>query len=226
MQKQDLKPYLVKEVTSQELIELVSENIKPFYELMAYYRCAMMEVETKFRVLDEHFSLKYNSNPIESIKSRLKAPESIAEKLSRRGFPLTIESIEKNIYDVAGVRVICSFPRDIYMLADLLLMQDDVVLVEKRDYIKNPKPSGYRSLHLIVEVPIYLHSGKKMVKVEVQLRTIAMDFWASIEHKLRYKNNINKKEVKTIAEELLECSRVSAMLDKRMEQIKEKIDKL
>jgi putative GTP pyrophosphokinase len=101
-----------------------------------------------------------------------------------------------------------------------------VVLVEKRDYIKNPKPSGYRSLHLIVEVPIYLHSGKKMVKVEVQLRTIAMDFWASIEHKLRYKNNIDKEEVKSIAEELLECSRVSAMLDQRMEEIKEKIDKL
>lgn len=226
MIRQEIREYLIKEVTSKDFIEMVSKNIKPFQELMAYYRCAMMEVETKFKVLDEHFSLKYNSNPIESIKSRLKKPESIAAKLSQRGFPFTIESLEKNIYDIAGVRVICSFPKDIYMLADLLLKQDDVILIEKRDYIKNPKPSGYRSLHLIIEIPIFLDSGKKMMKVEVQLRTIAMDFWASIEHKLRYKNNFDCSEAKVIAEELVECSKISAALDKRMENIKEKIDEL
>lgn len=211
-------------IISDEFLYAIHKNMKPMKELMTYYRCAIMEVETKFNVLDEEFSLQYDRNPIESIKSRLKSPESLAKKLKKKELPFSIEGIEENIKDVAGVRVICSFPEDIYMLADCLLNQDDVKLIEKKDYIKNPKKTGYRSLHLIIEVPIFLQSGKKSIKVEVQLRTIAMDFWASLEHKLRYKKNINPQEIERLERELIECSEVSAALDKRMEEIRNRIE--
>lgn len=211
-------------IISDDFLDAIHKNMKPMKELMTYYRCAIMEVETKFNVLDEEFSLQYDRNPIESIKSRLKSPESIAKKLKKKELPFSIEGIEENIKDVAGVRVICSFPEDIYMLADCLLNQDDVKLIEKKDYIKNPKKTGYRSLHLIIEVPIFLHSGKKSIKVEVQLRTIAMDFWASLEHKLRYKKNIDPQEIERLERELIECSEVSAALDKRMEEIRNRIE--
>ena len=197
----------------------------PLYELMAYYRCAIMEVETKFKVLNEQFSLQYDRNPIESIKSRLKSTEGIAKKLKKKDLDLTIDAIQENVKDVAGIRVICSFPEDIYMLADCLLNQDDITLIERKDYIKNPKESGYRSLHLIIEVPIFLQNEKKSMKVEVQLRTIAMDFWASLEHKLRYKKNIDSNEVELLEKELVECAEISAALDKRMEEIRNKIEK-
>ena len=144
---------------------------------MARYRCAIMEVETKFRILDEQLSLQKERNPIESIKTRLKSPESIRGKLKRRELPLTLDSIENNLNDVAGVRVICSFVDDIYMLADCLIQQDDIELLETKDYIKHPKPNGYRSLHLIIQIPIFLQNEKRLMKVEVQLRTIAMEFW-------------------------------------------------
>lgn len=211
-------------IISDEFLDAIHKNMKPMKELMTYYRCAIMEVETKFNVLDEEFSLQYDRNPIESIKSRLKSPESLAKKLKKKELPFSIEGIEENIKDVAGVRVICSFPEDIYMLADCLLNQDDVKLIEKKDYIKNPKKTGYRSLHLIIEVPIFLQSGKKSIKVEVQLRTIAMDFWASLEHKLRYKKNIDPQEIERLERELIECSEVSAALDKRMEEIRNRIE--
>ncbi|KJZ85233.1 MULTISPECIES: GTP pyrophosphokinase family protein [unclassified Clostridium] len=211
-------------IISDEFLDAIHKNMKPMKELMTYYRCAIMEVETKFNVLDEEFSLQYDRNPIESIKSRLKSPESIAKKLKKKELPFSIEGIEENIKDVAGVRVICSFPEDIYMLADCLLNQDDVKLIEKKDYIKDPKKTGYRSLHLIIEVPIFLQSGKKSIKVEVQLRTIAMDFWASLEHKLRYKKNIDPQEIERLERELIECSEVSAALDKRMEEIRNRIE--
>ena len=184
-----------------------------------------MEVETKFNVLNEEFSLQYDRNPIESIKTRLKSPESLVRKIKTKELPFSVESIQENIKDVAGVRVICSFPEDIYMLADCLLNQDDITLIEKKDYIKNPKKSGYRSLHLIIEVPIFLQNGKKNIKVEVQLRTIAMDFWASLEHKLRYKKNIDEDEIELLERELVECSEISAALDKRMEEIRNRIEK-
>ncbi len=194
----------------------------PYKELMAYYRCAMMEVSTKFNVLNEEFSLQYDRNPIETIKTRLKSPEGVADKMARKGLPLTVEGIEENLYDVAGVRVICSFPSDIYMLADALLSQDDITLVERKDYIMHPKPNGYRSLHLIVEIPIFLHNMKKPMKVEVQLRTISMDWWASLEHKIRYKKDIEVPE--HIRQELRECAEISARLDQRMEQIHQQLD--
>lgn len=189
----------------------------PYKELMAYYRCAMMEVETKFRVLSENLSLEDDRNPIETIKTRMKSPESIANKLRRRNLPLTVESIEENLNDVAGVRVICGFPGDIYRLAEAFLRQDDVTLIEKKDYIENPKRNGYRSLHLIVTVPIYLHNEKRLMRVEVQFRTIAMDWWASLEHQIRY-----KKEVTVTTEnarELRDCAEQAAILDYRMEQL-------
>ena len=184
---------------------------------MAYYRCAMMEVETKFNVLNEELSLLYDRNPIETIKARLKSPESIVDKAVRKNIPLTVDSIEKNLHDIAGLRIICSFPSDIYMLADALLRQDDVTLIERKDYIQNPKPNGYRSLHLIIETPIFLHNQTRMMKVEVQFRTIAMDWWASLEHKIRYKKDL--KDDEAVARELFSCAEMGAELDQRMERI-------
>ncbi len=200
-----------------------TDTINEFRELMMYYSCCMDEVTTKFQVMNKELSIAQNRNPFESIKSRLKTPVSIVEKMQRKGFPFTIESIEKNLNDVAGVRVICSFIEDIYMLRDALLSQDDVHLVLEKDYIKNPKPNGYRSLHLIIETPIYLTSGKKLVRCEVQLRTIAMDFWASLDHKIKYKQDIPNEE--SIEEEMKYSAEMINQLDLRMQQIHNKIRK-
>lgn len=216
---------LRKRIINDEFFDEIHKNKMPMDELMTYYRCAIMEVETKFKVLDEEFSLQYDRNPIESIKTRLKSLEGIAKKLKKKNAQFSVESIKKNVNDVAGVRVICSFPEDIYMLAECLLNQDDITLIDRKDYIKNPKKSGYRSLHLIIEVPIFLQREKRNMKVEVQLRTIAMDFWASLEHKLRYKKNIDEDEVERLQDELVECAEISAALDKRMEEIRNRIEK-
>ena len=205
---------------SDEFLDFVNKNMKPIEKQMSYYQCAIMEVETKFKVLNEQYSLEYDRNPIEDIKSRVKSMESLIKKIRKKDIPLTLSSIEENIHDIAGVRVICSFPDDIYMLADCLLSQDDITLLEKKDYIKNPKPGGYRSLHLIVQVPIFLQDTKKLVYVEVQFRTIAMDFWASLEHKMRYKKNIPENHVKYLQDELYDCARQSAELDNRMQNIR------
>lgn len=211
------------EFDMEDIIHLFNKNkIKDYQRLMTYYRCAIMEIETKFNVLNEEFSLQYDRNPIESIKSRLKMPRSIAQKLNRKGLDVTVESIEKNLGDVAGIRVVCSFPEDVYMLADALLSQDDIKLIEKRNYIENPKENGYRSLHLIVEVPIFLAEEKRMMKAEIQLRTIAMDFWASLEHKLRYKKEIEIDE--HISQELRMCAEISAHLDLKMDSLRKAIE--
>ena len=205
----------------EHFAEFIEEQTMPFKELMAYYRCAMLEVSTKFNVLNEEFSLQYDRNPIEAIKTRLKSPESIMNKLRKRNITPTVENIESKIYDIAGIRIVCGFPSDIYMLADALLAQDDITLIERKDYINNPKPNGYRSLHLIVETPIFLHDKKKLMKVEVQLRTISMDWWASLEHKIRYKKNVVITD--EVNKELLLCAEIGAGLDKRMEEIHEKV---
>ncbi len=207
----------------REFLKRIEINSKPYKELMTFYKCAAMEIETKFRVLNEQFSLEREYNPIETIKTRIKSVESIVRKMNRKKIPLDISAMENNLSDIAGVRVICSFPEDIYFLADCLLIQDDIMLIEKKDYIKNPKPSGYRSLHLIVEVPIFLKNEKRLMKVEVQLRTIAMDFWASLEHKLRYKKEINPEILSALSEELLDCATQSAELDLRMQNIRNQI---
>ena len=207
--------------SNNEIKERLQTYTAPYRELMSYYRCAMMEVSTKFNVLDEELSLQYDRNPIEAIKTRLKSPESIMDKLSRRGLPFSAESIEQNLNDIAGVRVICAYISDIYMLCDALLRQDDIVLLQEKDYIKNPKPNGYRSLHLIVETPIFLHDQKKQMRVEVQFRTMAMDWWASVEHKLRYKKPAAPEEVNS---ELKECAEISADLDKRLEKLRQRTE--
>lgn len=199
-------------------------TLEKLKRLMSYYRCAIMEIETKFRVLDEQFSLRHERNPIDTIKSRLKSPESILEKLNRRGYPKTLSSVESNLTDIAGVRVICSFKDDIYMLADCLLKQGDVKLIAAKDYIKNPKPNGYRSLHLIVETPIYLQDGKRQMKAEVQLRTIAMEFWANLEHKLRYKKNLPPELAAATAKRLYDCAERSALLDDEMQRVRAAIE--
>ena len=193
-ESKQLEQFLLSRLAKREVTDIVHKYAKPYKELMAYYRCAMMEVSAKFNVLNEELSLQYDRNPIETIKTRLKSPESIVEKLQRRGYPLTVESIEKNLNDVAGVRVICSYTSDIYMLANAFIRQDDITLLARKDYIEDPKPNGYRSLHLIVEIPIFLHDEKRMMKVEVQFRTISMDFWASLEHKIRYKKELPVNE--------------------------------
>ena len=207
--------------SNNEIKERLQTYTAPYRELMSYNRCAMMEVSTKFNVLDEELSLQYDRNPIEAIKTRLKSPESIMDKLSRRGLPFSAESIEQNLNDIAGVRVICAYISDIYMLRDALLRQDDIVLVQEKDYIKNPKTNGYRSLHLIVETPIFLHDQKKQMRVEVQFRTMAMDWWASVEHKLRYKKPAAPEEVNS---ELKECAEISADLDKRLEKLRQRTE--
>ena len=207
--------------SNNEIKERLQTYTAPYRELMSYYRCAMMEVSTKFNVLDEELSLQYDRNPIEAIKTRLKSPESIMDKLSRRGLPFSAESIEQNLNDIAGVRVICAYISDIYMLRDALLRLDDIVLLQEKDYIKNPKPNGYRSLHLIVETPIFLHDQKKQMRVEVQFRTMAMDWWASVEHKLRYKKPAAPEEVNS---ELKECAEISADLDKRLEKLRQRTE--
>ena len=187
---------------------------------MMQYECAMLEVKTKLDVLNTELSVQNSRNPIESIKCRIKEPDSIMKKMKRQEIPFSVDNIEKNLNDIAGVRVICSFPDDIYTLADYLEKQDDIKLIKKKDYISHPKPNGYRSLHLILEVPIFLTNEKKMMRVEVQFRTIAMDFWASLEHKLQYKKNIPESQAKFLKDELYDCAQQSAALDKRMQNIR------
>ncbi|MCR5372205.1 MAG: GTP pyrophosphokinase family protein [Solobacterium sp.] len=189
-----------------------------------YYRFAMEDLETRFSMLNEYFSLAGEQSPIVDIRTRLKTFDSIFEKLKRRGFPVTVQSITENLYDVAGVRVICPFIDDVYCVADTLLKQEDIVLIEKKDYIMFPKNNGYRSLHLLIELPVVLPPGRRMIKAEVQLRTIAMEFWANLEHKMRYKRDMDPALLKGISDELKECAVISNELDRRMQQIHYRIE--
>ena len=204
---------------AQELMELwMEESSMDYRRLMAYYECAIMEVETKFKVLSKNFSLGDDCNPIESIQSRLKSSRSIFKKMQKKGLPLTVEAIEKNLHDIAGVRVICSTVSDIYALADAFIGQDDVFLIERKDYIAEPKENGYRSLHLIVSTPIFLENNKRMMEVEVQMRTLSMDTWASLEHKYRYKKE-NNPYIDEITAELRACAEACADIDARMQHV-------
>ena len=221
MKTEDLYKRIAQElIKSSGAFEWAEKKGMELQKLMSYYQCAIMEIETKFRVLDEEFSLQYDRNPINSIKTRLKKISSIREKMERKGIPISVSAIEENLNDVAGVRVICSFPDDVYNLAEALLKQDDITLIERKDYIQNPKENGYRSLHLIVAVPIFLHSEKRSMKVEIQLRTIAMDCWASLEHQLHYKKT--NEFTDDMEEELCECARLSTELDERMDELRKK----
>ena len=217
---ESLEATLRQRFTSEESRTWIKEQSRPFRELMSYYRCALMEVETKFRVLNEELSLEGEANPIDAIESRLKSPESIIEKVDRKGIDFSVEAIEEHIDDIAGIRVICSFESDVYLIAEALLRQTDVQLIERIDYIANPKPSGYRSLHLVIAIPIFLYDEKKIMKVEVQLRTMAMDMWASLEHKLAYKKE-QSAEADRMHANLLECAELSARIDKLMTETRD-----
>lgn len=193
-----------------------------YKEMQMLYSCALKEIQTKFEILDTEFKLEYNRDPIASVSTRLKRTESVMDKLERKGLPFTLAAIEEHIHDMAGIRVICSYIDDIYLIADALLRQDDINLIEKKDYIEFPKPNGYRSLHLIVEVPVFLTNHKKTMKVEVQIRTIAMDFWASLEHQMKYKQEI--PDGNEIIAELQECAAVIRETDERMLAIRRRIE--
>lgn len=196
------------------------DNLFPvgeFREFMMMYQSAAKEVKTKFEILNDDLSVTHNRNPIEMIKSRIKTPESIIDKMRRKDLDINMNSLMYYIEDVAGIRVICSFIDDIYEVANMLISQDDITLVSVKDYIKNPKPNGYRSYHMIVEVPVFFANRRQNMKAEVQLRTIAMDFWASLEHKMKYKKDIEGSEI--ITRELRECAEQIAALDKKMQDI-------
>ena len=207
-----------------EILDVLDIETRQIRGMFADYECAATEIETKFKVLNLQFSSDSNRNPIETIKTRIKTMPSILRKLQRRNLPITIEAIEENLHDIAGVRVICSFIDDIYKLADYISEQDDVEVIERKDYISKPKEGGYRSLHLIVRTPIFTQKGKKLVDVEVQIRTIAMDFWASLEHKLRYKKQIDPDLLSQLSEELRICSKISDELDRTMQSVRERLE--
>lgn len=200
------------------------KQFKGFSEFMMMYSCAIREVRTKFEVLNDDFSVAYRRNPIEMIKSRVKSPVSIVGKLKRKNLTLTMDSVLENLNDVAGVRVICSFIDDIYMIADMLTSQDDITLIETKDYIKNPKPNGYRSYHMIVEIPVFFSNRKQNMRVEIQLRTIAMDFWASLEHKMHYKKDLKGADI--LEKELAVCADVIASTDEKMQKINYELARL
>ena len=193
-----------------------------YRELMQLYDAASREVRTKLEILDGEFRVRYARNPIHHIDTRLKSPASIAEKLRRKGLPQTLEAIEQNLTDIAGVRIVCNYLEDIYHIADLLIRQRDVELVRRRDYIKQPKESGYRSLHLVIRIPVFLSSHTELVPVEVQIRTIAMDFWASLEHQLRYKSD--HETTHKLRMRLQKCAEQSAALDQEMQCIYQEIN--
>ena len=208
---------------SDENIEFVREAGAKLRELSQRYRAALREMVVRFEILDQDLNLRKDRTPIHHVESRVKTPESIIEKIGRYGKERTLENIEKYIMDIAGIRVICSYISDVYNLFDLLQRQDDLEIVTVKDYIANPKPNGYRSLHVIVRIPVYFLDSKQMVPVEIQLRTVAMDFWASLEHKLRYKKNIPDDVVKSLSAELIQCAEDSAALDNRMLDIRKQI---
>jgi len=174
-------------------------------------------------VLNEQYSIQSARNPTENIKTRIKSQESVREQMVRKGMHMNLGAMTDEMTDIAGVRVVCSFVDDIYMLADCLLQQDDLRLVKRTDYIRCPKENGYRSLHLVVEVPIYLQNEKRFMPVEVQLRTIAMELWANLEHKMRYKKNLSAETIDKISDELLLCAEQCAQLDEKMLQIRNRI---
>ncbi len=219
------KPHFAdSELTEAQFIHLLGEDMVPIQQFFTYYQCAIMEIETKFKVLNAQFSLRGEKNPIEFIQSRIKSYGSIMRKVHKTGIPCRLDAIEDELDDIAGIRVVCSFREDIYRLADCFLQQDDITLIERKDYIEHPKPNGYRSLHLIVSVPIFLENEKRPVKAELQLRTLAMDFWASVEHKLRYKKDLPRKTLALLYRDLKDCAEESAAWDEKMQRIRNMLE--
>lgn len=211
-----------KALAATEFARQLLETAVEYKELRMMYACAIKEVQTKFEVLETEFKVRYQRNPISSIQTRLKSSSSIIEKMIRKGIPFSMENLEQQIQDLAGIRVICSYVDDIYALAQALTSQDDITLIEEKDYIKYPKPNGYRSLHLIVSVPVFFSQQKRQIKVEVQIRTIAMDFWASLEHQMKYKREIPDQQ--HIVEQLKNCAEDIARVDREMMDIRRRLE--
>ena len=209
-----------KKFDEKELTEFDNLKSSKEYEiLMMRYDSAIREVATKLEILNSELSLVRDESPISSIQSRRKKDSSIFEKLVRQGNEISLKSIEENLNDVAGIRVICSFVDDIYRVARMLARQDDIKVVMIKDYIKKPKPNGYRSYHMIVEIPVFFSNEKRPMRVEVQIRTVAMNFWASLEHQIKYKHNV--KEAEKIGRDLKDCADTIANTDLRMQKIRE-----
>ena len=202
---------------NENMKEKFAQTFYEFLQLQHLYDSAIEVVKTYLNILDNEFSVKFQRNPIHNIESRLKSPQSIIGKLQKKGFPVTFDSMMKNLNDIAGVRVICPYISDIYSVRDMLLKQPDLTLIKQNDYIEEPKESGYRSLHLVMEIPVYLSKTEHHVRVEIQLRTIAMDFWASLEHQLHYKNSAHVPD--SVRRELFRCAETIAMTDREMEEI-------
>lgn len=200
------------------------KNAAKFSDLMMMYRCTIRELQTKLEVLNDEFSIENKRNPISFIKTRVKKPESIYRKLQKLGYEFSAENIQEQLNDVAGIRVVCAFIDDIYTVADLLASQDDIKILKIKDYIKNPKPNGYRSYHMIVEVPVFFSRGKTPMRAEIQMRTNGMDFWATLEHQLRYKKGIEEMEgYDQISAELLKSAHAMIEMDNEMQHIKDMI---
>ena len=217
--ERDIKLALEDEMVPKYM-EPIADRMAEFVLLRNTYNSAIREISTKLENLDDEFKVRYDHTPIHHMERRLKSNKSLFEKMERKGFPICLESIPE-ITDMAGVRVICNYIDDVYEVADLLLQQDDLRLIRRSDYIKNPKPSGYRSLHLVVEVPVFLSDRTEFVPVEVQFRTIAMDTWASLEHELKYKREGVMTE--EISQELIDCAEAMAAVDRKMERIHKKL---
>jgi len=216
----DLSNVSMEEVMEEarRMLELLVE----YKELRMMYTCALKTMRTKFEVLDAEFNARYQRNPINFISARVKSNLSIVSKMQRKGLALNVDNMEKEVLDIAGIRIICSYLDDIYQLANALLSQDDVRLLRRKDYIASPKPNGYRSLHLVVSVPVYFASQRKEIPVEVQIRTIAMDFWASLEHQMKYKQEISEQEL--VMSRLKSCADRIADLDSEMQDIRMQIE--
>lgn len=215
----------IRDVVPEHKEEQIQDVFYSFLELEHLYDSAIELVKTQLNIFDNEFSMRFQRNPIHNIESRIKTPQSIVGKLQRKGMPVTPESARNNLTDIAGVRVICCYIDDIYAIADLLTDHSAFQLRKIKDYIKNPKPNGYRSFHMILDVPVYMSNGKEIAPVEIQIRTIAMDFWASLEHKLRYKKEIPEAEAAQMVEELTECANVIADWDKKMGEIRNRIER-
>ena len=215
--EQSKTQYLLGDLHGNFISSEIAETIQSFLTIENLYMAAAREITTKLENLNDEYKITSDRQPIHQIKMRIKTPSSIIDKLIRKGFEVNIQSIKEQLNDIAGVRVICSYIDDIYALADLLVQQDDIELLYTEDYIKDPKPNGYRSLHLLVTVPVFLSRSTERIKVEVQIRTIAMDFWASLEHELVYKLDNEKSD--EILTELRECSEIIAQTDVRMQRL-------
>lgn len=204
--------------------DVYGDSIDSWMKVTLLYNSALKEIGTKLEILNDEFQQVHRYNPIEHIKSRIKSSESIVKKLKKKGYESTIENMVEHVNDIAGIRVICSFTSDIYRVAEMIGNQNDIKVLSIKDYIKNPKQSGYKSYHMLVTVPVFLSDRIVDTKVEIQIRTVAMDFWASLEHKIHYKFEGNAPE--NIKNELLECAHMVSDLDARMLSLNEEIHSL